>query len=133
MKLANFNNAVINTNYGFDTKNNVVVNRNTQKAIKWEDSGKVRLTVNGSRQRFTHEQIVADVVVAKQRKTNKDTLASRYRSHLAGLVDSGKTKEEAYSEMNKWADGKIKTQRDKWVYFVRSYDAVAANPSKYKL
>ena len=135
MKLAKFKNTVINTNYAYDTTAQVVVNRKTNKAVAWESSGKVRLTVNGERKRYTREEIVADVdvVAKKDRNSNKDTIAAQFRSKLADLVESGKSKEESYSEMNKWAEDKIKTQRDRWVYFVRSYEKVAANTSKYKL
>ena len=131
MKLAKFKNTVINTNYAYDTTAQVVVNRKTNKVMAWESSGKVRLTVNGERKRYTREEIVADLdVVAKK---DRNSMAARFRSKLADLIESGKSKEESYSEMNKWAEDKIKTQRDRWVYFVRSYEKVAANTSKYKL
>lgn len=135
MKLVNFKNTSLNNKYAFDAEKQVVVNRNSNKAMTWEASGKVRLTVDGQRKRFTRDEIVANIEVIetkKERKTNKDTIAAKYRSKLAEVLLTGKTKDEAYTEMNKWASDKIATQRDRWVYFVRSFDKVAANLSKYK-
>ena len=136
MKLANFKNTVINTNYAYDTENQVVVNRNTNKAMTWEASGKVRLSINGERKRFTREEIVADVeviVVQKEHKSNKDTIAAQFRSKLAGLIESGKTKEEARVEMLEWVSDKIVRKSDRGIYFNRAYKKVSVNPSKYKL
>ena len=136
MKLANFKNTVINTNYAYDTENQVVVNRNTNKAMTWEASGKVRLSINGERKRFTREEIVADVeviVVKKEHKSNKDTIAAQFRSKLAGLIESGKTKEEARVEMLEWVSDKIVRKNDRNIYFNRAYKKVSVNPSKYKL
>ena len=136
MKLANFKNTVINTNYGFDTENQVVVNRNTNKAMTWEASGKVRLSINGERKRFSREEIVADVevvVVKKEHQSNKDTIAAHFRSKLAGLIESGKTKDEARVEMLEWVSDKISRKSDRNIYFNRAYKKVSVNPSKYKL
>ena len=136
MKLANFKNTVINTNYAYDTENQVVVNRNTNKAMTWEASGKVRLSINGERKRFTREEIVADVeviVAKKERKSDKDTIAAQFRSKLAGLIESGKTKEEARVEMLEWVSDKIVRKNDRNIYFNRAYKKVSVNPSKYKL
>lgn len=136
MKLANFKNTVINTNYAYDTENQVVVNRNTNKAMTWEASGKVRLSINGERKRFTREEIVADVeviVAKKEHKSNKDTIAAQFRSKLAGLIESGKTKEEARVEMLEWVSDKIVRKNDRNIYFNRAYKKVSVNPSKYKL
>lgn len=135
MKLANFKNTVINTNYGFDTENQVVVNRNTNKAMTWEASGKVRLSINGERKRFSREEIVADVevIVKKERQSNKDTIAAQFRSKLAGLLESGKTKDEARVEMLEWVSDKIARKSDRNIYFNRAYKKVSVNPSKHKL
>lgn len=136
MKLANFKNTVINTNYGFDTENQVVVNRNTNKAITWEASGKVRLSINGERKRFSREEIVADVeviVAKKERQSNKDTIAAQFRSKLAELIESGKTKDEARVEMLEWVSDKIARKSDRNIYFNRAHKKVSVNPSKYKL
>lgn len=136
MKLANFKNTVINTNYAYDTENQVVVNRNSNKAMTWEASGKVRLSINGERKRFTREEIVADVeviVAKKERNSNKDTIAAQFRSKLAGLIESGKTKEEARVEMLEWVSDKIVRKNDRNIYFNRAYKKVSVNPSKYKL
>ena len=135
MKLANFKNTVVNTNYGFDTENQVVVNRNTNKPMTWEESGKVRLSINGERKRFSREEIVADVevIVKKERQSNKDTIAAQFRSKLAGLIESGKTKDEARVEMLEWVSDKIARKSDRNIYFNRAYKKVSVNPSKYKL
>ena len=135
MKLANFKNTVINTNYGFDTENQVVVNRRTNKPMAWEASGKVRLSINGERNRFSREEIVADVevIVKKERQSNKDTIATQFRSKLAGLIESGKTKDEARVEMLEWVSDKIARKSDRNIYFNRAYKKVSVNPSKYKL
>ena len=135
MKLANFKNTVINTNYGFDTENQVVVNRRTNKPMTWEASGKVRLSINGKRKHFSREEIVVDVevIVKKERQSNKDTIAAQFRSKLAGLIESGKTKDEARVEMLEWVSDKIARKSDRNIYFNRAYKKVSVNPSKYKL
>ena len=104
--------------------------------MTWEASGKVRLSINGGRKRFTREEIVADVeviVAKKEHKSNKDTIAAQFRSKLAGLIESGKTKEEARVEMLEWVSDKIVRKNDRNIYFNRAYKKVSVNPSKYKL
>ena len=138
MKLANFNTAVINTNYAFDADTKVVVSRKSGKPIKWEDNGKVRLTVNGNRQRFTREEIERDVVVAEpkaERKQGRVTIAAQVRNIMATEVESGITDiATVRRKVTAWCITNTKISRhNAWNYVKNNFDVVLANPSKYKL
>ena len=134
MKLANFKNTVINTNYGFDTENNVVVNRNTQKAIKWDDSGKIRLSVEGVRKRFSREEIVADVVVVAK-KERKVSIAAQVRSIIAKQIIAGNTDVKAIrQEVIVWCRENTRIDHcNAWNYVRENFDKVAAEPAKFVL
>ena len=138
MKLANFNNAVINTNYAFDADNKVVVNRKTNKPVKWEAGDKIRLSVNGSRQRFTREEIERSVVVTKpqaERKQGRVTIAAQIRSIMANEVEAGNTDiGEVRRKVTAWCKDNTKIDRcNAWNYVNKDFGAVLANPGKYKL
>lgn len=135
MKLANFKNTVINANYAFDSEAQVVINRKTNKSVAWEPSGKVRLTIDSERKRFTREEIISgvEIVSNKEHASRKNTISSQFRSKLAHLIDSGKTKKEAQAEMVKWASDKLASKNVAYSYFANNYDKVASAPSKYKL